>query len=179
MVQLLPFSRRFSPRLRLRWRASRSPAAGSGCLPGPVHGLFPRTHPIRPALLLAVVRRPPPGPAGRAPDGPGAVHPVDAGNLPPVPMSPTWARSTVTVSCGMRRGHQNRPGPAASAVGRAIDRAVADRRNGPVLLNRRGARMDRHAATRRLRQLARQVSMPYQFRCRGGLARCPDRRPAR
>ena len=28
------------------------------------------------------------------------------------------------------------------------------------MLNGRGARMDRHAATRRLRQLARQVSMP-------------------
>jgi site-specific recombinase XerD len=31
---------------------------------------------------------------------------------------------------------------------------------GPILLNSRGARMDRHAATRRLRQLAQQVSMP-------------------
>jgi len=44
--------------------------------------------------------------------------------------------------------------PLPPAVGRAIDRAVADRTHGPVLLNTRGARMDRHAATRRLRRLA-------------------------
>jgi integrase/recombinase XerD len=40
------------------------------------------------------------------------------------------------------------------AVGRAIDRVVGDRVRGPILLNRNGRRMDRHAATRRLRQLA-------------------------
>jgi integrase/recombinase XerD len=44
--------------------------------------------------------------------------------------------------------------PLPPAVGRAIDRAIADRTRGPVLLNSRGARMDRHAATRRLRRLA-------------------------
>jgi integrase len=44
--------------------------------------------------------------------------------------------------------------PLPPAVGRAIDRAVASRVRGPVLLNTRGARMDRHAATRRLRRLA-------------------------
>ena len=44
--------------------------------------------------------------------------------------------------------------PLPPAVSRAIDRAVADRTHGPVLLNSRGARMDRHAATRRLRRLA-------------------------
>ena len=43
--------------------------------------------------------------------------------------------------------------PLPPAAGRAIDRAVADRTTGPVLLNSRGARMDRHAATRRLRRL--------------------------
>jgi integrase len=42
--------------------------------------------------------------------------------------------------------------PLPPAVGRAIDRAAGDRANGPILLNTRGARMDRHAATRRLRQ---------------------------
>lgn len=36
----------------------------------------------------------------------------------------------------------------------AVERAVASRVAGPILLNRRGARMDRHAATRRLRRLA-------------------------
>jgi integrase/recombinase XerD len=45
--------------------------------------------------------------------------------------------------------------PLPPAVGRAIDRAVGDRIRGPVLLNRNGNRMDRHAATRRLRHLAK------------------------
>ena len=44
--------------------------------------------------------------------------------------------------------------PLPPAVGRAIDQAVGSRPGGPVLLNSRGARMDRHAATRRLRRLA-------------------------
>lgn len=44
--------------------------------------------------------------------------------------------------------------PLPPAVGRAIDRAVAERDHGPILLNRRGARMDRHCATRRLRRLS-------------------------
>lgn len=44
--------------------------------------------------------------------------------------------------------------PLPPAVGRAIDRAIGDRTAGPILLNTRGNRMDRHAATRRLRQLA-------------------------
>jgi integrase/recombinase XerD len=44
--------------------------------------------------------------------------------------------------------------PLPPAVGRAIDRAVDHRVSGPVLLNSHGTRMDRHAATRRLRRLA-------------------------
>ena len=44
--------------------------------------------------------------------------------------------------------------PLPPAVGRAVDRAVDARAAGPILLNTRGARMDRHAATRRLRRLA-------------------------
>jgi integrase len=44
--------------------------------------------------------------------------------------------------------------PLPPAVGRAIDRAVSDRPGGPILLSSRGTRMDGHAATRRLRQLA-------------------------
>ena len=44
--------------------------------------------------------------------------------------------------------------PLPPAVGRAIDRAAGDRTRGPILLNSHGARMDRHAATRRLRRLA-------------------------
>ena len=44
--------------------------------------------------------------------------------------------------------------PLRPAVGRVIDRAVSSRVNGPILLNTLGTRMDRHAATRRLRHLA-------------------------
>ena len=44
--------------------------------------------------------------------------------------------------------------PLPPAVGRALDRAVAGRTEGPLLRNRRGVRMDRHAATLRLRHLA-------------------------
>jgi integrase/recombinase XerD len=44
--------------------------------------------------------------------------------------------------------------PLPPAVGRAIDKAIGIRTRGPVLLNSRGGRMDRHAATPRLRYLA-------------------------
>jgi integrase/recombinase XerD len=44
--------------------------------------------------------------------------------------------------------------PLPPAVGRAIDRAAGTPIRGPILLNTRGARMDRHAATRRLHRLA-------------------------
>jgi len=44
--------------------------------------------------------------------------------------------------------------PLPPAVGRAIDRATGTRTGGPILVNSRGTRMDRHAATRRLRRLA-------------------------
>jgi integrase/recombinase XerD len=60
--------------------------------------------------------------------------------------------------------------PLPPAVGRAIDRAVAGRASGPILLNSRGTRMDRHAATRRLRHLARHAGVritrphPYMLR---------------
>jgi hypothetical protein len=49
--------------------------------------------------------------------------------------------------------------PLPPAVGRATDRATADRARGPILLNRRGTRMDRHAATRRLRHLAQHAGV--------------------
>ena len=44
--------------------------------------------------------------------------------------------------------------PLPPAAGRAIGQAAGSRPRGPILLNSRGARMDRHAATRRLHQLA-------------------------
>jgi len=49
--------------------------------------------------------------------------------------------------------------PLPPAVGRALDRAVASRVRGPILLNTRGTRMDRHAATRRLHRLAEAASI--------------------
>jgi hypothetical protein len=50
--------RRTAPRVisRSQCAASRSRTAGRVRLPGPVHGLLPRAHPIRPALLPAMVR---------------------------------------------------------------------------------------------------------------------------
>ena len=44
--------------------------------------------------------------------------------------------------------------PLPPAVGRAVDSAIGGRTGGPILLNGRGTRMDRHAATRRLRRIA-------------------------
>ncbi|MEV6303669.1 tyrosine-type recombinase/integrase [Actinoplanes sp. NPDC051861] len=44
--------------------------------------------------------------------------------------------------------------PRPPAVARAIDRAVNERDDGPILRNAHSARMDRHAATRRLKHLA-------------------------
>ena len=50
--------------------------------------------------------------------------------------------------------------PLPPAVGRAIDQAIGIRISGPILLNSRGARLDRHAATRRLRHLADTAGVP-------------------
>ncbi len=44
--------------------------------------------------------------------------------------------------------------PLPPAVARAIDSATTGRTTGPIVLSRRGTRMDRHAATRRLHRLA-------------------------
>ena len=67
----------------------------------------------------------------------------------------TWAKSTahrVLRVCG--KGTKVVLVPLPPAVGRAIDHAIGTRTSGPILLNSRSARMDRHAATRRLRHLA-------------------------
>jgi integrase/recombinase XerD len=79
--------------------------------------------------------------------------------------------------------------PLPPAAGWAIDQSIGSRTRGPILLNSRGARMDRHAAARRLHQLAEAAGVRvtrahphmlrhtcvYQFR-RG---RRPARRPNR
>lgn len=44
--------------------------------------------------------------------------------------------------------------PLPPAVARAIDQAIGERTSGPILRNTLGVRMDRHAATRRLKHLA-------------------------
>jgi integrase/recombinase XerD len=68
-------------------------------------------------------------------------------------------------SAGIRRLRRNKTScPVLSCRDRAslpaIDRAIADRASGPILLNSRGTRMDRHAATRRLRHLAQRAGVP-------------------
>lgn len=49
--------------------------------------------------------------------------------------------------------------PLPPAVQRAVERAVAGRTDGPILLNLRAVRMDRHAATRRLKHLAEEAGV--------------------
>ena len=74
---------------------------------------------------------------------------------PPARTSPTSARKhghRVLQVCG--KGTKIVLVPLPPAVGRAIDRAICFWDRGPILLNTRGGRMDRHAATRRLRHLA-------------------------
>jgi integrase/recombinase XerD len=51
------------------------------------------------------------------------------------------------------KGHKIVLLPMPPAVARAVDRAVAGRDVGPILLNQRGGRMDRRAATLRLHRL--------------------------
>ena len=52
------------------------------------------------------------------------------------------------------KGHKVVLVPLPPAVARSVDRAIAHRTDGPLLLNTVGRRLDRHAATRRLRRLA-------------------------
>jgi integrase/recombinase XerD len=57
------------------------------------------------------------------------------------------------------KGHKVVLVPLPPAVSRAIDQAVNSRVAGPILLNSRRRRLDRHAATRRLRALATVTGM--------------------
>ena len=57
------------------------------------------------------------------------------------------------------KGHKIVLVPMPPAVARAIDRATEGRLSGPVLRNRDGRRMDRHAATRRLKRLQQQAGV--------------------
>src|SRR6266568_4452871 len=64
--------------------------------------------------------------------------------------------------------------PLPPAVARAIDRAVDGRTVGPILRNMIGARMDRHAATRRLKHLATSAGVRPGRSERSRLCRCAD-----
>jgi integrase/recombinase XerD len=73
--------------------------------------------------------------------------------------------------------------PLPPAVGRAIDQAIGSRTRGPILLNSRGARMDRHAATRRLRHLAEvagvRITRPHPHMLRHTYVICTASAPVR
>src|SRR5437660_7517657 len=70
---------------------------------------------------------------------------------------------------GMERGHRtvhiigkgNKPAliPLPPRVGRAIDLAAGERMAGPLLLTRAGNRLNRHAATRIVRRLAKRAGI--------------------
>ena len=63
--------------------------------------------------------------------------------------------SAMTPSCGaLGHGRSEQLKAERKKASRAIDRAADSRERGPLLVNREGRRMDRHAATRRLRALA-------------------------
>jgi site-specific recombinase XerD len=53
--------------------------------------------------------------------------------------------------------------PLPPAVARAIEGAVDGRDRGPILRNAHGVRMDRHAATRRLKLLADEAGVRHTF----------------
>jgi len=61
---------------------------------------------------------------------------------------------TVTV---LGKGHKLAVIPMPPRVARAVDQACGERLTGPVLLSRSGRRMDRHAATRIVRRLAKRA----------------------
>jgi integrase/recombinase XerD len=63
---------------------------------------------------------------------------------------------TVTV---LGKGHKPAVIPMPPRVARAVDQACNDRHSGPVLLTRTGRRMDRHAATRIVRRLAKRAGI--------------------
>jgi site-specific recombinase XerD len=63
---------------------------------------------------------------------------------------------TVTV---VRKGGKVVTMPLAPRVARAVDLAIGDRAGGPVFLAASGGRMDRHAASRIVRRVARQAGL--------------------
>jgi integrase/recombinase XerD len=87
---------------------------------------------------------------------------VCGSSRPPGPTSKTWAKSSGTGCCGPRQCGKWPSSRCRQRSPRVADRAIDGRHHRPLLSSRRGDRMDRHAATRRLRQLrlAAGVRMP-------------------
>jgi integrase/recombinase XerD len=76
-------------------------------------------------------------------------------SMQPAQTSPTSGKSTATGCCEhAEKGPRSSWSRCRQRWAGQSTRAVGSRTVGPILLNSRGARMDRHAATRRLRQLA-------------------------
>ncbi|MGH8923825.1 MAG: tyrosine-type recombinase/integrase [Acidimicrobiia bacterium] len=59
---------------------------------------------------------------------------------------------------------EDRHHPPGTTTARSIDMCVGERGQGPILLNREAnARLDRHAATRIVKRLARQAGIPKKI----------------
>jgi hypothetical protein len=77
----------------------------------------------------------------------------------------------VSQSHGRTRAHAA-PAPLPPAVGRPIERSIGTRTGGPILLNSRGARMDRHAATHARIEHGRDEGVAEHVRVRLQIAEC-------
>jgi len=84
-------------------------------------------------------------------------------------------RPSGSVTCNPRRCWVLLP----PAVSRAIDRAVGERTVGPILRNRNGDRMSRHAATRRLQRLQAAAGVRITRTARTGTRSAPCKWRAR
>ena len=63
----------------------------------------------------------------------------------------------------VRKGGKTVTMPLAPRTARAIDLAVGERVEGPIFLSVHGERLDRHAASRTVRRLARRASIPKRI----------------
>jgi site-specific recombinase XerD len=80
----------------------------------------------------------------------------EACNIDIEDLSTERGHRTVTV---LGKGHKLAVIPMPPRVGRAVDQAAGDRIGGPVLLMNSGRRLDRHAATRIVRRLAKRAGI--------------------
>jgi integrase len=80
----------------------------------------------------------------------------EACNIDIEDLSTERGHRTVTV---LGKGHKPGVIPMPPRVGRAVDQAAGERLDGPVLLMSSGRRLDRHAATRIVRRLAKRAGI--------------------